>query len=333
MRIVGIMPVYNEIDWIESAIEGIIDFVDELVIAEGYMGPSWHFGSCRSTDGTIESVNKAAEKYDKITLVQSSPGRHVLKGRAATYNHALQKSKLLPHADWIMICDADEFYTEQQKSELRRLLLSTSRDAIAVSAYMFFFGFENYLRQTLVRFFRVTPGMYFRPGQYPFYSDGRPYYDDINNPPLMTLAQDPMFHYSFVKRTSSEIRRRIMEYCAAQRDRRIFDWIDEVYLAWRPENAEDIYSLNRRRFGGTGILFVTNNGSEILERYSGPHPAITDSHPFRHVRDVRSVESKSGPASRQIRFRHHVAHYGIRILQWISGIYRSLKSARIPCQT
>jgi len=323
MLIVGIMPVYEEADWIEYAVEGIIDFVDELVIAEGYQGPAWHFDSCRSKDGTIDIIKRLAKKYDKITLTECQPRAHVLRGKAATHNHVLKVSRLIKKADWYMICDSDEFYTDTQKKYIRGKLASTEKDAFAFSARVFFFNFQYHINHILPRLFRVTKRMEFRPGQFPYYGNGRPYYEYPDNTPCILLGDDPIFHYSFAKRPSQEIKRRTMEYCAVQREKHVFDWIDKIYLKWSPENSEEIYKLNKKMFGWDGIVF---SEEQRLQVYKGRHPSILDHHPFRYLADVREEYKLTGEVGDYIKKRHHFAHILMRILQRVSSVTRSFKS-------
>ena len=331
MNIVGIMPVYEEADWIEWAVEGIIDFVDELIIAEGYQGPAWHFGTCRSQDGTIAIIERLAEKYDKITLAQCQSRRHVLSGKAATHNHVLRISKRIKDADWYMICDADEFYSQKQKRTIRDTLATSAQDAFCVNSRYFFYNFKYFINMPLGRFFRVTPGMFFMPGQFPFYANKQPYFPDGIELPML-LKGDPMFHYSFTKRPICEIKRRLMEYCAVQRFRYVFDWIDQVYLQWTEESAEKIYAWNRDHFNGKGgIFFEGCHGAQQLQIYNGEHPEVLDRHPYRHIEDIRKLYHPPKPAHGYILFRHHFAHYGMRFCKQGAALLRSLKKAWHGC--
>jgi len=320
------MPAYEEVDWIEWAVEGIIDFVDELVIAEGYRGPRWHFGDGHSKDGTIDIINKLAKKYDKITLAESQPRRDFLRGNAATHNYVLKISKCIKEADWYMICDSDEFYTDRQKDVIWKTLETADKDAFAVKDRMFFNNFTCYVDQSLARFFRVTPGMFFKPAQFPFYKDGKPYYDYSVNPPSLLLENDPMFHYSFVRKPCREIQRRIMEYCAVQHYQSVFSWIDNVYLQWNEENAEKIYEINRKCFGGKGGIFM-NADEEILRLriYNGDHPQILDNHPYRHIEDIRKIHWPEKAAHKYVLLRHHITHYSLRFCKFIKSILQKAK--------
>lgn len=318
MVIVGVMPVYEEEDWVEWAVRGIIDFVDELVIAEGYQGPAWHFGGCRSKDKTIEIIKALSKEYDKITLTECQSRRHVLKGKAATHNHVLRVSRRIKDADWFFIIDSDEFYTDAQKSRIRQILEKTDKDAIRVSARMFFYNFNYYIDQTMGRIIRVTNQMFFKPGQFPHYADGTPYFIYSGNSSKLILQDDPMFHYSFVKRPSSEIKRRLGEYCATQQDESVFDWIDEVFLRWSPERAKEIYAWNQKRFNKNGISF--GGSQQRLKFYSGDHPDILNNHPFRYIDDVRSLEKLEKSASEYILVRHRLAHHGLRFLQKVKAL-------------
>jgi len=237
----------------------------------------------------------------------------------------LASSTMAQESDWFMICDADEFYSEPQKEAIKKTILSTSADAVAVKARYFFFNFKNFIYVELPRLFRATSGMYFLPGQFPHYSTGKPYYSE-KHPYQTILESDPMAHYSLVKRPTSEIKRRIMEYCAAQRERWIFDWIDDVLLKWTPERAEEIYSLNERKYNGKGgIIYEGGCEAQKLMAYTGPHPEIMSGHPFRHIDDVRKVEFVASPASSYVFPRHHFANMIIRTMQKISSVLRRLR--------
>ena len=90
MKIIGVLPVYDEADWVEYAAKGIIDFVDVLIIAEGYQGPPWHFWGNRSKDGTLEILNGLEKKYDKIKRIKCAWGIYVDHGKARTHNKILK---------------------------------------------------------------------------------------------------------------------------------------------------------------------------------------------------------------------------------------------------
>ena len=40
-----------------------------------------------------------------------------------------------------------------------------------------------------------------------------------------------------------------------------------------------------------GVTYPTYNKSFTLHRYDGDHPSVLDSHPWRHVEDIRRLET------------------------------------------
>ena len=54
--------------------------------------------------------------------------------------------------------------------------------------------------------------------------------------------------------------------------------------------------------------------------YKGEHPSILDSHPFRNLDDVRTVENLSKKPIDYVQARHHAAFKMVRFVQKIKGI-------------
>jgi glycosyltransferase involved in cell wall biosynthesis len=291
MNIIGLMPVYEDADWVEWSIKNALDFVDELLIMEGYSGPIWHFWGNRSKDDTVEIIREFEDKYEKVRTFRCPWHITSRIGRAKMYNMFLEKSEYLGEGDWLFIKDADEFYTPQQYQHIRETLESTSNDLLRVHSRTFCYNFSQFIPLSHNRFIRYTPGMYFKPTQKATYHDGTLYKERSDN--LTEVLQDePMFHYSFLRRTNREIKRRMMVFRSGRRGSEILDWIDDVYLQWTKENAEEIYKQNEEITGSYGFLF--GEGKEIKE-YQGEHPQVLSDHPFRNCDDVRELDDEPSP--------------------------------------
>lgn len=189
--------------------------------------------------------------------------------------------------DWYFLCDADEFYTNSQKKSLKKTLANTKKDYIKIHDRMFAYNFQYYRDGIHGRFYRFKKGMRFAwYGQQPLYKNGNYYKNESNTE---ALKDNPMFHYSFVKITDREMKRRKMEVKGGRRTKDIYRWIEKIYLKWTEEKAENIYRKNKKLFGTYGWFYKEN---KTLKKYTGPHPKILDNHPYRHVKDMRNVKEK-----------------------------------------
>lgn len=284
MRIVGVMPVYEEADWIEYAVEGIIDFVDELIITEGYTGAPWHFWANRSSDGTLEILEKLKKRYDKIKVLKSPWHLTKERGKAWSYNRMVRASMYNEPDNWIFVVDADEFYTNEQLGKIRATLEETDKDLISVHARMFVYNFRCFIPVLHARLIRITKGMIFKPSQNPHYKNGNSYSKRPEETDTV-LENDPMFHYSFVKPPIRMNKRLEMEVQGGRRSPAVLRWFEDVFMKWSEQDADDIYKKNKTITGNSGILFA--GPSERIQIYNGRHPEVLNEHPFRWTKDVR----------------------------------------------
>jgi len=290
VKIVGVLPVYEEANWVEWAVKGIIDFVDFLVIAEGYQGPPYHFRGNRSKDGTLEILNKLQSCYpDKIKIIDCAWGWHVNHGKARTHNKALRaidQYGLLEKDNWYFLVDSDEFYTTEQLSEIREAIKGTDKDLLIVHDRMFVYNFNYFIPATHGRLIRITNGMYFKPAQFPCYSSGDVYASRSEKVGYI-LKDKPMFHYSFVRPNKRMLKRIQMEFLSRAYKPEAFEWFNEVYMKWTEENAEEIYKINERITGNSG--FLSAGYCSRLNKYTGDHPGILDDHPCRKINDIAKL--------------------------------------------
>jgi len=287
MKVFGFLPVYEDADWLDYTIRNLLEFVDYLIISEGYHGPPWHFNGNRSKDGTIEIINRYGN-HPKIYVFKSSWSISMNLGKALCLKKALRiaKKKGINAGDWYFLCDVDEFYTKEQKKELKKILKATQKDYLRVHNRMFIYNFVYYIDGIHGRFYRYKEGMKFGfYGQHPCYKDGIEYVN-CKEKIGSVLEDDPMFHYSFVRKTSREWKRRIMEVKGRRRTKGIYAWINKSYLKWDEKNAEKIYEQNKVLFGKYGWF---SNDGRIIKKYTGLHPEILMNHPYRHIQDIRKL--------------------------------------------
>lgn len=104
-KIIGILLVKNEDIFIEVVVENILDFCDEIIIAENF-----------SHDKTFEILSKLAEKHSKIKLSRVS--------------HPKESHELIEEFTgtntWVFGVDGDEIYDPSGLNEMKKLLRSGS---------------------------------------------------------------------------------------------------------------------------------------------------------------------------------------------------------------
>lgn len=99
LPISAVMVIYNEEKVLERALRSFYDLVDEIIIV--------HDGKC--TDKSLEIAKKYTDKIFERKHIGSSEGHRPF---------AYQKAK----NDWILQLDADEFLSEELRSQLGQLI-------------------------------------------------------------------------------------------------------------------------------------------------------------------------------------------------------------------
>lgn len=290
MKIYGYLPVYEMALWVGHCIENLLDFVDVLVIGEGFQGLPTTFGGNRSTDGTCE-VLAAYKDHPKIKIIKNPWSINVRLGLGSCHRKVLRLFRKLgiEEGDWYFLCDSDEFYSDKQKSDIRKTFKMPGVDLVAVHDRMFIYNAHYYIEAIHPRFFRYTKGMKFsRYGQYACYEDGKRYEDNKQRHATI-LKDEPMYHFSWVHPNEREKKRRIMEIKARVWDKSIMDWYEQVYLGWHEKNAEKIYAVNKRISGGTGWFY---GDDKRIKTYEGTYPRILRNHPILTIDDIRQFDQK-----------------------------------------
>jgi len=154
MKLVALMTVYNEAEFIDYAIRACLPHVDNLVIVEGSYAEMQRINGCspRSNDGTLDILDKyfSEEKvyYDEANKETDKDQR----------NYGLDIVKSL-NADWLVIVDGDEVYEPQTfdliKSSANNMEKS-NKYAAYFNSYTFVNDFKHYAVQKFPRLFRVT---------------------------------------------------------------------------------------------------------------------------------------------------------------------------------
>lgn len=120
-RLTAMMQVRNESGrHLERVLEELSDFVDDIVIVDD-----------GSTDGTARLCNSFT-KVSKLVTLESS-----LFSREWVLRQTLWDLAVSTGPDWLLSVDADEFYEEEAKREMRRLIDQDVYDWVAFRLYDF----------------------------------------------------------------------------------------------------------------------------------------------------------------------------------------------------
>ncbi|KWX84302.1 glycosyl transferase family 2 [Paenibacillus riograndensis] len=157
-RLTAMMQVRNESGrYLEQVLEELSSFVDDIVIVDD-----------ASTDGTV----RLCESFAKVTKLVTLEGSRF--NREWELRRTLWELAVSTDPDWLLSVDADEFYEEEAKREMRRLIDQDVYDWVAFRLYDFWGGTTHYREdehwnihtkhtRTLVRylpqFYYFTPQM------------------------------------------------------------------------------------------------------------------------------------------------------------------------------
>lgn len=159
-KISVMVPVYNDVDLIDLALNSVVDFADEIFIVEGCWFPNM---SCRSTDGTIEIIENFKSKYPnktKIIYWDYKPdlfaggglsNTNAIGNSIASKNLAINQMK----SSWYFMVNADEIYKYEDLVKLNKYLDNFEKldepFIFGINAFTFYFGldfgnYENFYR-------------------------------------------------------------------------------------------------------------------------------------------------------------------------------------------
>jgi len=112
------LAVYNEADNLERSLKAVEEWVDEIVVVDGY-----------STDETPKIAQKFGSKI-KLFKHPNPP------------NFLLNRQRALEHAkgDWILVLDADEVVSSELKKEIQTCLINPECDAYFLPRLNYFLG-------------------------------------------------------------------------------------------------------------------------------------------------------------------------------------------------
>ena len=127
-RLTAMLQVRNECGrYLEQVLKELSEFVDDIVIVDD-----------ASTDKTVE-LCRSCSKVTRLVSLETS-----LFGREWELRRMLWELAISTKPDWLLSVDADEFYEEQAKREMRRLIDQDVYDWVSFRLFDFWGGTTHY---------------------------------------------------------------------------------------------------------------------------------------------------------------------------------------------
>jgi len=260
---VGFMMAYNEVDWIDWAIEHAVSMCDKLIISEGAQFTAFPDIPERSDDGTLDIIADKSKKYPGFIVVQETERKHqnYRHNQCDNWNRAVNSCS---EGDYLVPLDADIFY-DDEGIDLANSMMNDGVSAGNIYGRLFAFSpnwevrWDGKTESHWTAFFKITPGFHFEPTHRP-----------IGAGKAERIGDMPMFHYTWVK-PGERVRTRM-------RTSGMFPGMVE----WFDSNWSSIELKE-------GVEYPSHTGGVMtLHRYHDVHPSSLDGHPwFEGVEDMR----------------------------------------------
>jgi hypothetical protein len=150
----------NEVELIIPCIESAVNFCDEIFIIDGSM---WGAPQTEetikntrfsmSTDGTREIINEYAKKCNKITHISLYD-----EGATIPFEKDVRNIQLaFATAEYFLIIDCDEVYSQEQGTELRELISKNNDiDTFVLTSKLFIKDSYHYINTKYFRLFKIN---------------------------------------------------------------------------------------------------------------------------------------------------------------------------------
>jgi len=276
MKIIGMIPTWNQLNWLRYSLSQALDFCDEVILVEGCHSRQY---PKRSTDGTYEYIKDFGHPRLKVFDFEQDGSYQNVQRRLR--HHMPHKSQYWKPGNWILYWDDDAFFFDADLKRLKKTMLSTKHDTIVFRERYFIYNFRFSLISEKVRIWphgphwnRITDGCYLRGVRNLYYKDKRRY-DDIH-----WIDDIVQHHYSYVKLPERMEPRWMMsvEKGVTSSRHRFGEWMS---VKWK--NDKDFLRQKEK------IIFITGLQGQRLEVYEGNHPEILKNHSWRNIEDIRRI--------------------------------------------
>lgn len=260
-KIIGLLTAWYAEDWIEPAIEQLLEYCDEAIVSVGYHCA----GFKQLKDRTME---RALKYRNRVTFVDAICGSRMIDGKCSTLNKMLKNSRLFQPGNWLWLFDVDEFYFEDSYKAIKAAIDTGKYDSMRVSEKYFYINMRRYLLSSHGRLWRIQSDKSgFNPTQ--------AWKENLGN--IYTLPVDDkrmgMFHYSLLIDPKYKEMHWKTEYGKEQVIK--VRWLKEIYMNYNLKNEEEWVKKNQALTGVRGPLMsdgFKGDDKGHLFIYNGNHP-------------------------------------------------------------
>ena len=270
IKLVKCIGCHNEADWIEYVLRNNYEEFDIIRIVEGaVVGRPNSTDDGHSKDNTLELIRNFPDPDNKIQLFTIN--RHF---------KSLEEQKQIfidtaSPGEWLVVCDADEFYMEGDVNRIRRAIKKHPLASEIIPTFLHFyrsFGFvRDYEEEWGLwhqRIIKYVPGMRYYTHPVLTLSDGRcTYFTPEMQPHRYMMPDLYVYHYGHAK--PHEAHRTKAEFYRSELGK----------FEGRGGSAADEFDIKLDEF-----INYKEDISKIL-RYDGKHPSVLDSHPLRNIKE------------------------------------------------
>lgn len=273
MKVIGIMPTWNNLAFFRCAIKQALNFFDEVILVEGCHSYKYPI---RSTDGTCEYIRKI-QKHPKLRVVEfNDMDRAKVKYDRVQLRMRRDYPKMslfYKPGNWIIHCDDDLFFFRKDWERLKVAMSSAINDNLDFPVRQFFYNFRFNLVESArggIYTYRIVKNFRLRGVGTPLYPNGKRFRTQILNNVVG-------FHYGHVKKPERMKARWVMsvEKGSTTSGSRFGKWMG---VSWNKD--EDI-------FKSATIIGEVRDLRSGLNIYNGEHPEFLAGHPWRYINDVR----------------------------------------------
>lgn len=271
MKIIGLMLTWNNLEFFRYAVKQALGFCDELILVEGCHSMQY---PQRSDDGTMMFI-QSIRTHPKLRIMDFTRGdRYDYVQRAIRFEYP-KRSRYYKPGNWVFHWDDDILFFNNDLQKIRHTMRHTDCDSLRINTRHFFYNLRFNIKQNDTGWiFRIVDGSYLKGVSSHYYEDGRQYSH-------AQLAGDIVaFHYGYIKKSERMKARWVLSVekgTEASRDK--FDrWMG---VTWNGDKS--IYKSDDIL---TSILPIGK-----LNVYDGPHPEGLDEHPWRHIDDIRRLDT------------------------------------------
>lgn len=269
MKVIGVMPTWNNIEFLRCSVKHALSFCDELILVEGCHSQNY---PKRSTDGTCEYIEIIKGLPKLVVRDFDFSGKYIMVQLRIRQDFP-KESILYKPGNWIIHWDDDFFFFNRDLVRLREAMETTKQDSLIIRMRQFIYNFKfnSFLSQFLLCY-RIIDGLRMTGISTPRYPNGKRLQKE-------RLEGVDLFHYNYVKKPERFRARMVM---SVEKGTKASVKRYEQFMSVRWDKDEDIFKSR--------AVVESIRPGEGLNIYNGKHPEAVSGHPWRYIKDVREVK-------------------------------------------